>query len=220
MSWGSVAFVPDSLKDRWRMYVRPEHFEWTYAMLEALYSGGPRVYHTLEHIEDCLAGMEMLALEQPEGTINKQLAYLALIFHDAVYVPGQPDNEKNSVTLLEGLRFAFRDDLGADIVERIAPLILATAHKSEEVVFGDVTLAAVVDTDLSILGRGPVAYERYRASIRREFAHVSDDAWRVGRGGFLAKLLARKRIFTLARVRADLEAQARKNIAEELSTLQ
>lgn len=207
--------VVSSFSARLRMHVRPEHFDWTLAVLETFYRVN-RVYHTIEHIDACLAIMERLALDQPEGTINKQLASLALIFHDVIYVAGQPDNEKNSLSLLEGMRFVLNDE---SLVPRVAPLILATAHKAEEVVFGDATLAAVVDIDLSILGVGLSEYSRYVDSVRREFHHVSNEAWRVGRSGFLAQMLARRRIFTLASMRADYEAQARRNMADELKLL-
>jgi predicted metal-dependent HD superfamily phosphohydrolase len=208
-----------ALHDAWRPHVRPEHFDWTCAILTTLYwpkasATQTRVYHSIEHIEACLDRLESLHPEQPEGRIDKSLASLALIFHDAVYVAGQPDNEKNSAALLEGLRFTLREEERA---ARAVPLILATAHKAQEGAFGDVTLAAVVDIDLSILGEDEAAYRRYVGSIRCEFAHVSDEAWRVGRGGFLAQMLARKRIYTLGVMRARYEERARQNMEAELT---
>lgn len=211
------ALSMNELYTHWQRHVRLEHADWAYRVLETLYGSDPmRAYHTLAHIDECLHKLDALAADQPEGKLDRDLASLALIFHDAVYVPGHPDNETNSAALLDGLRFTLNDETRAGAA---APLIFATRHKAEEGAFGDVTCAAVVDIDLSVLGRDSAGYADYVRLVRREFAHVSDVAWRVGRSGFLTQMLSRKRIYTLAAMRADFEANARANMSAELSHL-
>lgn len=205
------------LREHWKRHVRPEHYEWTIDLLGSLYYHSEhRLYHVSTHIEACLGHLDKLAAEQPEGKIDKELASLALIFHDAVYVPGQPDNEALSAALLEGVCLTLKKPA---LSAQVTPLILATGHKAEEGAFGDTTLAAVVDIDLSILGVEPAKYARYVGEVRLEFGHVSDEAWRVGRSIFLTKMLARKRIYTLAVMRAEFEAVARVNMTAELGRL-
>jgi predicted metal-dependent HD superfamily phosphohydrolase len=58
-------------------------------MLEALYSGGVRPYHSLAHIEECLA-----RLDAWRGFVRCQPELeFALWLHDAVYQPGSAANE-------------------------------------------------------------------------------------------------------------------------------
>jgi predicted metal-dependent HD superfamily phosphohydrolase len=200
----------------WSRHVRPEHLDWTYRLLEGLYDGPGRFYHTRDHIYECLAQLNLIEITPADGTLNRGLAELALLWHDAVYVPGQPDNEINSAALLEGLRFTLKEPLMAS---HVIPVIFATQHKAEEGEFGNATIAAVVDIDLAILGAPSKVYEAYVSDVRREYGHVSDDAWRVGRTGFLKQMLARKRIYTLVTMRRRCEEAARANMQAELAHL-
>ena len=202
--------------ERWVEHVRPEHFGWTSRLLEGLYHDPIRVYHTRSHIDACLNHLDGLDAKPEEGDIDRKLAELSLIWHDAVYLPGHPENEINSLALLEGLRFTLKVPPRASEAVRC---IMATRHKAEEGAFGDVTVAAVVDIDLAVLGRPSGTYLHYVESIRREFAHVSDAAWRVGRSGFLTQMLNRRRIYQLEHMRSLYETKARVNMATELETL-
>jgi predicted metal-dependent HD superfamily phosphohydrolase len=195
----------------WQRLVLPPHAAWTTRLLGCLYGGPERVYHTLSHIDECLTLLD--AVTEP---VSRALADLAVVMHDAVYVPGHIDNELNSVALVEGLRFTLKDSL---LATHVVPAIFATRHKDEEGAFGDTTVAAVVDVDLAVLGRDETGYAKYVDEIRREFGHVSDDAWRVGRGGFLSKTLRRGRIYTLESMRERFEIQARINMETELRSL-
>jgi predicted metal-dependent HD superfamily phosphohydrolase len=83
-----------------------------------------------------------------------------------------------------------------------------------------VTADTVVDVDLSILGEQHDTYHRYAHAIRKEFGHISDDAWRVGRSKFLKEMLDRPTIYRRHEMQSRYERQARDNMQRELTTLQ
>jgi predicted metal-dependent HD superfamily phosphohydrolase len=195
----------------WKSLVRPEHEEWTWRMLEALYQPGKRRYHTLNHIEDCIACLNEHFASCTSPT-EMAIAKLALFFHDAVYVPGQPDNEYLSAKFLEGLAGALTFD--RDEVLQACTAILATSHKTHSYNRID---QIVVDCDLSILGSF-AGYDAYARNVRNEFKHVSEDAWRIGRSNFLQGMLERKQIFLTSRL-AFLDQYARRNMQAELEGL-
>lgn len=202
----------------WEKHVRPEHYGWTMRLLTNLYAEPGRFYHTREHVADCLRLLGELREDPHTPTsIDVGLAELALLWHDAVCVPGNSDNELNSVCLLEGLRMTLTEPLHAS---KTIPLIFATCHqRTIPPVSEDPTMAAVVDIDLAVLGRDIKGYARYVTQVRREYAFVSDAAWRTGRITFLVEMLARQRIYHLAPTFARFETAARRNMRGELEQL-
>jgi predicted metal-dependent HD superfamily phosphohydrolase len=73
------------------------------------------------------------------------------------------------------------------------------------------------DADLAVLAGDQDRYARYRAAIRREYAHVSDDDFRAGRARVLIALLELPSIYRLAPLKGAWEERARANLAGELS---
>jgi len=187
------------VQERWEKYVRPEHADWTWRMLVGLYGEPTRHYHTLEHVAACLREADGLLAMQP--TLDRDRMELALIWHDAVYVPGQKENERLSAELLNALRdvLTVRD---RNTVEYACTTIVATAAHDADW-YGSDALSAVLDIDMSILGQDEATY----------------DAWRVGRGGFLAETLTRKKIYTLDVMRGRYEIRARENMRREAEGL-
>jgi predicted metal-dependent HD superfamily phosphohydrolase len=203
------------VQERWEKYVRPEHADWTWRMLVGLYGEPTRHYHTLEHVAACLREADGLLAMQP--TLDRDRMELALIWHDAVYVPGQKENERLSAELLNALRdvLTVRD---RNTVEYACTTIVATAAHDADW-YGSDALSAVLDIDMSILGQDEATYDAYVKAVRKEFGFISDDAWRVGRGGFLAETLTRKKIYTLDVMRGRYEIRARENMRREAEGL-
>jgi len=75
------------------------------------------------------------------------------------------------------------------------------------------------DADLAVLAGNPDEYAAYTAAIRREYAHVPDDAFRGGRTQVLKALLELPSIYRHAPLRAAWEDRARANLEAELKTL-
>ncbi len=208
-----------SVSECWERYVEPSHYDWTWSLLADCYSTNVRRYHCLEHVRACLSLAERY--DHTEGLRrmpHSDAVELALLWHDAVYVPGDKRNEELSARLLSSLEPVLTID--ARVLEAAVAAILATQHHKG---FGkDPTPSSVVvDTDLSILGETPTLYRVYSQYIKQEFAaSVSADAWRVGRSAFLAGMLARPRIFHTDWAHKLFEAQARKNLHDELRALE
>lgn len=206
----------DALRYRWSRLVEPTHVSWTWDILTKLYGEPHRAYHTLSHVGACIERIDLNLCNVLGSRAALDTVELALFFHDAVYVPADKRNEELSAGLLRALGpIVVR---GEGRVERACVAILAT--RNHDAVVDDEIAQFVVDIDLSILGEELLVYDRYAGSIRKEYAAVSDDAWRVGRSGFLAEMLARKRIFQTEWGRKQFEASARRNMQQELHALE
>lgn len=162
-----------------------------------------RHYHTLQHLEECFAAFDLLRSQAARpGEIE-----LALWFHDAMYDPTRRDNE----ALSAALAVACLRDAGASasVIGRIESMILATRqHDAGD----DGDCAILLDVDLAILGAAPARFAEYERQIRTEYAHVADDAYRVGRGQVLAGFLARPRLYLTDSFYERYDQQARRNL--------
>src|SRR5918997_140791 len=92
--------------------------------LSSAYTQSARVYHTAEHIGDCLSQFDWSRelAERPDEV------EAALWFHDAVYAPGAPDNEEQSARLAQASLQS--GGVPRESGQRIAELVLATRHLS------------------------------------------------------------------------------------------
>jgi predicted metal-dependent HD superfamily phosphohydrolase len=172
-----------------------------------------RRYHTATHVAWVIRHVDELATEDPVEHLDEVIA--AAFYHDAVYEPTYPANERASA------RLARRDlasiGWGDDAVDRVGAMIEATEHRASaaEPATGDT--AILLDADLAILGADPAAYSTYVAGIRAEYRHVSDDDWRTGRAEVLHGFLERPTIYLTSSGRDRWEARARANLAAELA---
>ena len=178
----------------------------------AAYGEPQRHYHDERHLDDCLRLLdEVRDLSERE----RRTLRWAILWHDAVYDPTRSDNEERSADLAESELRAC-GVAAADGAE-VARLILLT--KGHQVHHSDRLGAVLVAIDLSILGSDAGRYREYVAGVRREYAHVPDEAWRDGRSAVLKRLLGADPIYPNAQFRARLEESARRNMANELRAL-
>lgn len=180
--------------------------------LEAAYAEPHRRYHTLEHVQDCLA---QLARVEGLSAQDRRVLEYAIWWHDAVYDPTRHDNEARSAELAE--RDLERLGEPEAVRAEVARLVRLTAGHVVEP--GDPLGGILVSIDLSIFGARAAAYDRYAAAIREEYGFVPDEAFRAGRAAVLRKFLDAPVIYPDERFRARLEVQARENLARELATL-
>ena len=80
-------------------------------------------------------------------------------------------------------------------------------------------LAIFLDIDLAVLGRSPSTYAQYAEGIRHEYCHVGHAAFSKGRAEVLKGFAAHEHLYFTERARAELETQARANIASEIQQL-
>ncbi len=180
-----------------------------YRDLAAHLDGPGRAFHNMRHIDDCLLRFDEVAsrLDDPDAV------ELALWFHDVVYVPGDPSNERRSaeffVTRAGGAAVALR--------RRVVALILATerrqAPRTSDARFID-------DIDLAGFGGTWGAFARNSRRLRREFASVGDAEYHRGQWKFLSELRRRRRFFRTAYFSDRYGAQAHANLDRLLADLE
>lgn len=205
---GARAF--DAIWDAWGL----EPPEGLHAGLLAAWGEAHRAYHTLDHLEGCLAVFDAL---QGEAERPAEIA-LALWFHDAIYDTKAADNERRSADwAADALREAGADDA---LIHRVDALVMATAHGADATGGRSPDEALLVDVDLWILGADDAAYDTYAAQVRREYGWVPEEAFTAGRAKVLRGFLQRPRIYATERVHGAREAQARRNLARELAALE
>lgn len=173
------------------------------------YGEAHRRYHTLDHVDACLAWLDWgtgLALRPAEVS-------LALWFHDVIYEPRANDNEERSAAFARS-RLA-GTGISVEVLDRVEAHILATrAHEAEH---PDSCL--VVDIDLAILGSLPGSFDEFERAIRLEYEHVPDALFQAGRREVLAGFLKRPSIFQHRPFREQLEMRARANIQRRIAEL-
>ncbi|MBA2445162.1 MAG: hypothetical protein H0V49_07515 [Nocardioidaceae bacterium] len=180
------------------------------AGLVAAYGAPTRRYHDLRHLHGVLDAVATLAAEAAEPS----LVELAGWFHDAVYDVHRQDNEEQSARLAESALPPA--GLKSEQVAEVARLVRLTAnHDPAE---ADNNGAVLCDADLSILASHPESYAAYVRAVRREYAHVSEGEWRVGRAAVLEQLLDLPALFRTT-AGASWEITARNNLRTELASL-
>ncbi len=186
--------------------------------LYAAYQRPMRSYHSFDHVLAVLENYR--TVERELGWNQPQETFLAVLYHDAIYVCGRPDNEIRSA---EVAREAIAKWLAtADIdANRVARLIELTANhgrnKRSEV---DADTALFLDCDIAILGAPTEKYEQFRKQVAAEYESVIPaELYRDGRRKFLGDVLAADRIFLSDYFESRIGAAARSNIRSELSAL-
>ncbi|QQS12116.1 MAG: hypothetical protein IPK81_21785 [Rhodospirillales bacterium] len=174
-----------------------------------------RFYHDVRHVDELidLAGRHTPDLDDAEQ--------LALLFHDAVYVPGAPkgQNEALSTTLMRATAFALAEDgaipaIPAATLEDAAAIIVATTHAEPP----PDRAARICDLDLWRLAAPWRAFLAHGEDIRREyrFLHASDEAFWTARHAFYRSMLDKPALFATRRFRDGFEPAARDNLRQAL----
>ncbi|MFP9117444.1 hypothetical protein ACLI08_06640 [Flavobacterium sp. RNTU_13] len=174
------------------------------------YSHKNRQYHNLFHLENMYSELKCV-----QHTISDwDTVLFALFYHDAVYSVTKKDNEeKSSKMAISRLR-----EIGYDTVKTsfCYELIMATKHHASSSV-NDINL--FTDADLSILGKPWAEYEVYCLNVRKEYSIYPDLLYNPGRKKALQHFLEMEHIFKTPHFKDRFEAQARKNITQEIDRL-
>jgi predicted metal-dependent HD superfamily phosphohydrolase len=172
-----------------------------YDEIAAHYAEPARHYHTLEHVDECLARLDDVAdlVENPDAI------EIAIWFHDVICTPGVRDNEAQSA------RFYLRRSEGATPPFRraVCRMILASRHV-RPMLRADPRY--MVDIDLAGFGRPWADFRSTTDLIRAESPHRSESEFAAGLAPFLRSLVARPRMFATDWFRERYEAAARRNV--------
>lgn len=178
----------------------------------ARYREPHRRYHTVAHLTWVVRHTIDLARSEDVDDLGAVVA--AAFYHDSVYAPLSPDNERVSA------RLARRDlnELGwaVDRADSVAMMIEGTADHADP---PDTDTAVLFDADLAVLGSSPAAYDDYVTGVRREYEQVDDARWRQGRRNVLEAFLDRATIYATATAVDRWEHRARANLTAELALL-
>lgn len=169
-------------------------------VLQALYTNPSRRYHNQYHLEFMFRDFENLFPVEFNGDHR---IHAAILFHDAIYIPGSASNEERSVALAQAMLDPWSSTLDQ--------LIMATknhglSYRRDENI--------ICDLDLMGLAQDSEGYKNRAACIRMEHRAFTDDQWVGGRLDFLTDMLNRLRIYATPEC-AEFESKARENIAAE-----
>lgn len=174
-----------------------------YRALMARYGEPHRKYHTLQHLQECLAHFDAVQGVLPASA---EVA-AALWFHDAIYDVKRSDNEARSAGWAR--QAALQAGVAQPVADRLHALVMATRHAAVPVA-GDEQL--LVDIDLAILGADPVRFAEYERQIRDEYGHVPGWLFKRKRRAILQAFLDRPRLFSTPHFHQALEEAARRNL--------
>jgi predicted metal-dependent HD superfamily phosphohydrolase len=178
-------------------------------LLESYRSPG-RHYHTLRHLTFCLRELDGLRAR----CASPDAVETALWYHDAVYDPTRTDNEQHSAGMAaEAMVLA---GVAEPFIQHVKDLILQTQHTA---IPTDKDAQVLVDIDLAILGQPAEAFEAYEHAIRREYHHVDESAYRLGRSAVLQQFLDRPAIYSTAPMKEKYEKQARIALGRAIENL-
>jgi predicted metal-dependent HD superfamily phosphohydrolase len=174
------------------------------------YSEPQRKYHTLQHLDACLAHFEALR----DQASHPEEVELALWYHDAVYVVRAKDNEQLSADMAHAALLGAGASEAA--AQRVHAMVLVSRHDAlprttDESIF--------VDVDLAILGAPQHEFDAYEDQIRSEFISIPAAQLRSGRRAILQAFLGRPRIYHTTRFFDRFEAQARANLRRSIEQL-
>lgn len=205
--------LPDALKDGWDTLWQAAGATPAPALFDRLlaaWSEPQRQYHTLQHLGECLANFQTLA-HLPEHPLEVRLA---LWFHDAIYDLGRHDNEARSADWAREEILAA--GLPPEMAERVTALIMATCHNASPV---GIDAEVVVDIDLWILGAPAERFDEYERQVRREYGHLPEGVFLIGRMAVLQQFLGRARLFSTREFVERHEGWARENLERSLAAL-
>lgn len=176
------------------------------------YADPARGYHDTRHLAEVCARVDEIGADG-RTPFDRVTVLLAAWFHDGVY-DGRPGAEHRSAEWAElelpGL------GVEADVVAEVARLVrLTETHRPAD---DDANGCVLSDADLAILAAPAERYTEYVATVRAEYAHVPDGAFREGRSSILRDLLAKPHLFHTAYARERWEAAARRNVQQELGS--
>lgn len=192
--------------------VSAESAEAVFRRLRDLYSEPERKYHTLRHIRDIQSGI----IEYRNLFIHYDAYIFACWYHDAVYDSKSKTNEEDSAEL------AARELSSLGVSEETVTLcrdaVLST--KKHIPVPETEEMKLFLDLDLKILSADDERYEEYKKEVRFEYSWVPEETYRKERANVMKYFLKRDRIYFTEMMHRKFDAQARKNLKQEIEELE
>ncbi len=176
-----------------------------YQMLIDAYNEKQRVYHTQQHIEDCLTLFD----EIKSYLQNADSVELAIWFHDVIYQINSRDNEELSADLFMNIS---EGALQAATRHQVYQHIIATLHNGSEMLEHDTRY--MVDIDLSSFGLPWDRFIQNSREVRQEMSHIPDEEFYPRQCAFQQSLLKHGRFYQTDYFFKNYEQSALNNIAD------
>jgi predicted metal-dependent HD superfamily phosphohydrolase len=180
------------------------------------YRSPPRHYHTIVHVVEVARWYQVVA--RGPGWTRPREVFLAVLFHDIVYVAGARDNEQRSAAAAVDAVQRWLGDADIDTAHVVQLIELTARHGGLSVDDVDAEAALFLDCDMAVLGAPPELYAHYEQGVAAEYLTVyPPELYAHGRRRFVEGLLARKRIYLSPLFHDRLEEQARANLRSALT---
>ena len=182
-----------------------------WAELEAAYQAPPRAYHNIQHVHEVAAHYQNVAASV--GWQNPKEVYLAVLYHDAIYMAGRKDNEARSaeLALLAIAKYLGNESLDIVKVKNLIELTAKHGHLHSDNL--DQDTRHFLDCDMAILGSDPAQFLAYDKAIASEYrGKLPGWMFQFYRRKFLKSLLDSPRIYLSDTFFNSHETNARKNI--------
>ena len=181
----------------------------SWSEVSALYNDTSRYYHNMQHIANfynellrCKSDME-----------NWDAVFLAMVYHDVVYVATSRDNEEKSAE--KAKEHLTTMGFPQPFIDTCYALIMATkSHKAT----ANNTTNLFIDADMSILGVPLEKYKEYVKQVHSEYSAVPNFAEK--RKGFLKHFLGVERLFITPLFHKLYDQSARYNLQQEIKDFQ
>jgi len=162
-------------------------------ILNEKYSEPHRHYHNWNHINDML--VKLTAYYHKKDILCMPLhMLLAVLYHDAIYIPGQNDNEQKSIELFE--EHAAELHLRGKTIAKVVELIEATKYvnifqsiqkaASDDNMHEDVKI--FLETDLDSFSKNAYGMWQDSLSVFKEYQFIDFSIFKEGRIKILKKL--------------------------------
>ena len=177
------------------------------------YKQSHRHYHDLSHLDHVFAHFN----EVRYYLHHQDSVALALFLHDVIYDPQSQTNEEDSAVYADALLRKF-PDIPPYIIQNVKRMILATkTHQFDD---QDQDTAYMLDMDLSILGSDRKTYDTYCDNIRKEYAHIKDDAaFLTARRDKMLIPYSERQIYKTTYFQTRFQAKARNNMHREIRSI-
>jgi predicted metal-dependent HD superfamily phosphohydrolase len=183
----------------------------------SMYATGRR-YHGLRHLYDMF--------QEPETATASREVKLAIFFHDAVMNFGR-STISDELASIENFSHMVReqgDDPSSDSYRKVSFMITSTPEylepRSSSALWLDGDIRLFLDLDLAILGQPRQRFDEYEQQIRDEYAHVTDNVFRLERAKILKKFLGLSEIYQTPSIKRRYEETARANLTRSLAQLE
>ena len=183
-----------------------------WAELEAAYQTPPRAYHNIRHVHEVAAHYQHVAASA--GWQHPKEVYLAVLYHDAIYLAGRKDNEARSAEMAvqAARKYLGSESIDLAMLRQLIELTAGHGHLKTENLDQDSKL--FLDCDMAILGSDPEQFLAYDKAIASEYrGKLPGWMFQFLRRKFLKNLLDSPRIYLSDLFFESHEAGARANIS-------